>query len=277
MFSRCSWRDGYCARPALMAMWSVTLALATAALAGEMGLLGPWPVRKERVRASSVPGVELRSAAPVVRRVGRYVPTDDTFLLGLHKPAFWASRGGGVAAGGVGASSPSATPWALDPWSSAKALAPEPLDESHRESSTGHRTVCVRLCDGFSWPISHSTSRDRFAGGAARCSNSCEAESRLFVGVGVDARLESMHDIDGNPYTALPNAFRFQTTYDAACRCRPQPWEEASLERHRGYALAEVAWPRIVEPIRPDATLSPGHRRQPSRTSQRPRRTTGRR
>lgn len=44
-----------------------------------------------------------------------------------------------------------------------------------------YRTVCVRLCDGFYFPISYSTRRQRFAGDAAQCEQRCPYRSRLFV------------------------------------------------------------------------------------------------
>jgi hypothetical protein len=37
-------------------------------------------------------------------------------------------------------------------------------------------------------------------------------------------------------YTALPNAFKYRKTLVDGCRCRPQPWSEAELARHRAYA-----------------------------------------
>ena len=48
-----------------------------------------------------------------------------------------------------------------------------------------------------------------------------------------------MHDVDGKPYSALPNAYRYRTTYDESCVCKPQPWDAASLERHRIYGLQD--------------------------------------
>src|SRR6185436_12210137 len=44
-----------------------------------------------------------------------------------------------------------------------------------------YRTVCVRLCDGFWFPISYATTKARFAEDAAKCERQCPARSRLFV------------------------------------------------------------------------------------------------
>ncbi len=39
------------------------------------------------------------------------------------------------------------------------------------------------------------------------------------------------------PYKKLSTAYLFRTKYDAQCKCQPHPWEEASRDRHRLYAL----------------------------------------
>ena len=41
-------------------------------------------------------------------------------------------------------------------------------------------------------------------------------------------------------YAALPNAFKYRKTLVEGCRCRPQPWSEAELQRHRGYAQRQA-------------------------------------
>jgi uncharacterized protein DUF2865 len=45
-----------------------------------------------------------------------------------------------------------------------------------------------------------------------------------------------MVDLTGLAYSALPNAFRYRKTLVPECRCRPQPWSDAELQRHRAYA-----------------------------------------
>ena len=100
-----------------------------------------------------------------------------------------------------------------------------------------YRTVCVRLCDGAYHPISFSTTRSRFKADAARCQASCDQPSKLFV-VKPEGSPEDMVDVRGGSYTDLPNAFKFQTSYDAACTCRGQPWEAKAQDRHRNLAAA---------------------------------------
>lgn len=98
------------------------------------------------------------------------------------------------------------------------------------------RTVCVRLCDGAYFPVSYSTTRDRFARDEALCRSRCAAPARLFVFPNPGGSPETMRDLAGKSYAALPVAFQFRKGPTAGCSCRAEPWEEASIERHRRYA-----------------------------------------
>lgn len=118
------------------------------------------------------------------------------------------------------------------------------------ERADTFRTVCVRLCDGASFPISFATTRDRFKMDAARCQAGCGSPARLFIGP-PDGQMADLADLKGNAYSALPNAFKYQTAYDPACTCRGQPWENAERERHK--ALAEAATAEALRPKPPVA------------------------
>ena len=100
-----------------------------------------------------------------------------------------------------------------------------------------HRTVCVRLCDGYFWPISFSTDSDHFDRDKRVCEKSCGAPTRLFVHENPGQDVGQMVDLKGVPYTKLRTAFLFRTSYEENCRCNAQPWEQASIDRHRIYAL----------------------------------------
>ncbi len=117
----------------------------------------------------------------------------------------------------------------VDDWASYEAWTPGRSDT--------FRTVCVRLCDGAYHPISFSTTRDRFKLDAKRCQAGCEQPSRLFI-VKPEGSVEEMVDVRGGSYVDLPNAFKFQTAYDAACTCHSHPWEAKSKEQHRRFAEA---------------------------------------
>ena len=112
-------------------------------------------------------------------------------------------------------------------------------EEEHRTREAGtYRTMCVRLCDGYYFPISFSATRDRFGRDAKTCESSCGGQARLFVYRNPGADIEDMVDLRGQPYRKLNTAFLYRTEYVPACRCKPNPWDAEAQERHRMYALA---------------------------------------
>jgi hypothetical protein len=106
--------------------------------------------------------------------------------------------------------------------------------ELGRERGT-FRTMCVRLCDGFFFPISFATTPDRFATDEAACRSRCGSPARLYVYPNPGGEPEQMHDARGQPYSALKNAFLFRTTYSESCTCKPHPWQQEALSRHRAF------------------------------------------
>jgi Protein of unknown function (DUF2865) len=109
--------------------------------------------------------------------------------------------------------------------------------ERPKQAEGASRTLCVRLCDGFYFPISYSTARERFTGDASQCERQCPDRSRLFVYRNPGEDIEDMRDLKGLAYRSLPTAFLYRSKYVADCTCRGNPWDEAERERHRAYAL----------------------------------------
>jgi hypothetical protein len=107
-------------------------------------------------------------------------------------------------------------------------------DDGERRSRGGtYRTLCVRLCDGYYFPINFSVTRDRLALDAQACESRCGSQGRLFVHRNPGGSTEDMVDLSGRPYSRLPTAFLYRTKYVPSCTCQPQPWEAASQDRHR--------------------------------------------
>ena len=96
----------------------------------------------------------------------------------------------------------------------------------------------MRLCDGYYFPISFSVTPDRLERDAQVCASRCGSQGRLFVHNNPGGSADDMVDLAGRPYRQLKTAFLYRTEYVASCTCQPQPWEAASQDRHRGYALA---------------------------------------
>jgi Protein of unknown function (DUF2865) len=104
-----------------------------------------------------------------------------------------------------------------------------------REGGT-YRTVCVRMCDGYFTPMSYATTRNNFAQDQNKCRASCGDDARLFFYRNPGSTIDEATDLSGRPYARIPNAFRYRKALVDGCSCRPPPWSEASLARHRAYA-----------------------------------------
>ncbi len=92
------------------------------------------------------------------------------------------------------------------------------------------RTVCVRTCDGYYFPISYAANASRFAQDEKTCQRMCPAaEVMLFSYPTEGADITQATSINGQPYSALPNALKYRTEFNAACSCkRPgQSWADA--------------------------------------------------
>jgi hypothetical protein len=120
--------------------------------------------------------------------------------------------------------------------------APPPVDRPSDQSSSGRfRTVCVRLCDGYYYPLSAAASRRDLRRDALSCKASCGTEARLFYQSSGASDAAGLVDLTGLAYSRLPNAFRYRKTLVDGCKCKPDPWAASELDRHRAYALAEQA------------------------------------
>jgi hypothetical protein len=121
----------------------------------------------------------------------------------------------------------------------------EPRSDEPQPFAPGgtYRTLCVRLCDGFYFPISNAAPGSSLARDADTCAASCGTEARLFYHSSPGGDVDSAVDLTGMGYPALPNAFKYRKTLVEGCRCRPQPWSEAERARHRGYAEAPARAP----------------------------------
>jgi len=91
----------------------------------------------------------------------------------------------------------------------------------HKHSTSGHggtrfgygTPVCVRLCDGFFFPTTTT------AGGDAACAAQCpDAPTALYTMPG--EHIEDAVSLTGKPYTQLPVAKRYQSSFENTCTCR---------------------------------------------------------
>jgi hypothetical protein len=92
------------------------------------------------------------------------------------------------------------------------------------------RTVCVRSCDGFYFPISFATVPARFPDDEKTCKALCPAaDANLFTYRNPGEDMSSAVSISGQPYSASPNAFRYRQEFNPSCSCKApgQTWSDA--------------------------------------------------
>jgi hypothetical protein len=94
-----------------------------------------------------------------------------------------------------------------------------------------YRTICVRTCDGFYFPISYSTVPGKFADDDKVCHAMCPAsEVSLFTYRNPGEDVAQAISTSGQTYSELPNAFAYRKAVDpAACGCKGvgQTWADA--------------------------------------------------
>jgi hypothetical protein len=106
-----------------------------------------------------------------------------------------------------------------------------------------YRTVCVRTCDGFYFPISFSTTQDRFRDDEASCQRMCPAaEVQLYTYHNPGEDVSQAVSLNGRLYTELPTAFQYRKALTSACSCR-RPGE---------------SWADALKVNGPDDTVAPG-------------------
>ena len=94
-----------------------------------------------------------------------------------------------------------------------------------------YRTLCVRLCDGYYFPVSFSTLPTHFDRDAEACQQRCAAPTELYFhqnpGGSVDQMVSRRTQ---QPYTALRSAFRYRKEYVAGCACKASEYIPQTAE-----------------------------------------------
>ena len=84
-----------------------------------------------------------------------------------------------------------------------------------------YRTVCVRLCDGYYFPISFSTLPSHFQQDADACQSKCAAPVELYSHPNPGGAMEQAMSLKSQePYTRLKTAFRYRKEFVQGCSCK---------------------------------------------------------
>jgi len=158
---------------------------------------------------------------------------------------------------------------------------PPPGAEYGGQSGT-FRTVCVRTCDGAYFPISFATSQARFADDERTCKAQCPAaEATLFAYRNPGEDINQAVSTNGQPYSALPNAFKYRTEFNPSCACKPagQSWadalkavdDKASVEQQGDIIVTEESARKMQQRAQErSAKSAPGKKGAPAAAPQAP-------
>ncbi len=136
------------------------------------------------------------------------------------------------------------SPYGYQPTQRARDRDNDPDDERGSrafDKSGRYRTLCVRMCDGYYWPISFAARRSNFYQDTNLCRSSCGEEARLFFHSSRDGDTKDMVDVTGRAYAKLPTAYLYRRSTVEGCKCKPEPWAQTEIDRHRLYALNEAS------------------------------------
>jgi len=125
-------------------------------------------------------------------------------------------------------------------------VAQDPNFDDLQTPRGGSQAICVKTADGSFFPVSYATMRRDMSSLADLCRALCPAsEVRLFTW-NPNGELKNAVDAEGNSYSSLPNALKFETKYVPEASCKPAdrswaqvlgPAEELLGQRSRGDIL----------------------------------------
>ena len=132
------------------------------------------------------------------------------------------------------------------------------------------RTMCVRKKDGYYFPISFSTTPDRFEYDESVCQSKCgNTQVALYYHAMPDQDSQDMISFRGQePYADLPNAFAYRKKFDPEASCRftsgvfqeiaGSNGERNSRADQTGAILSRIATPafRIDRSIDPESAAN---------------------
>jgi len=95
-----------------------------------------------------------------------------------------------------------------------------------------YRTMCVRLCDGYYFPVSFSTLPSNFPKDSNACQNNCAAPAELYVYKNPGGEVEQMISPDGRPYDSIKNAWRYRKEYIKGCSCKQTEFSQSDIDAY---------------------------------------------
>ena len=225
-------RGGFCVYAATLALIAALISFGSAALFKQAVAVGSDFLLVEH--APRPTALKANAKASVAIDVRGHVTLTQDWLDRIRSDDFWSGRGG--ARGGGGPSQPYTSRNNLFGSSRPEPPARVRHDDvpiNPKRIEMPYRTVCVRQCDGYFFPVSFATTEAHFQRDRAVCEKSCGQSAKLYVSKNRNGDLDDLRDLDGLPYSKLPTAYQFRTKYEPTCKCNPHPWEQEAQDKHR--------------------------------------------
>lgn len=93
-----------------------------------------------------------------------------------------------------------------------------------------YRTLCVRECDGYYYPVSFSTFPSQFDRDANICQSRCAAPAQLYVHQNPGEDVQQMITLGGQPYSNHPNAWKYRKEFVKGCSCKLTEYNPSEIE-----------------------------------------------
>ncbi|MGD9784972.1 MAG: DUF2865 domain-containing protein [Hyphomicrobiaceae bacterium] len=115
-----------------------------------------------------------------------------------------------------------------------------------------YRTLCVRLCDGYYFPVSFSTLPNHFQRDADVCQSKCAAPAQLYYYQNPGGAVDQMVAADTNErYTKLKTAFLYRKEYVQGCSCKEAEYLPKSTPGQKQAGETSRAGPQIGDALDP--------------------------
>jgi hypothetical protein len=106
----------------------------------------------------------------------------------------------------------------------------QPPAPGYGGGSSSYRTLCVRECDGFYFPVSNYASEAKFRDDEAKCHSLCASPANLFYHR-ADQDVDQMVSLNGRPYASMPYAFRNRKVYIKGCSCNAREYSPEQIAK----------------------------------------------
>lgn len=124
-----------------------------------------------------------------------------------------------------------------------------------------YRTLCVRTCDGYYFPMSGSSSQGDFGRDQQNCEAMCPgAEIQLFYHNATEEESDEMvSSTTGKPYTELPAAYSYRQSAEQrpGCACNPVKNYSIIAGNQPPEETPETKWLGAIQPVDPVPLAKP--------------------